>query len=183
MTYTVRGLPRAADAISASNATCCTPACGDSDCTTSIFIRRTFSPIQNATSVSAPASPDANTTRAAGFVLYSARNFAASPDTPAAFHCSTGANATDCAALALAGGACPAAHCALAPSDPTTAIVATTKKVQACLQIFNRVILSGVRTSAEADVRTKSKDPFFTKYCCIAKANPKILSVFSVPPW
>src|SRR5271165_6723288 len=92
MTYTVCGLLCAPDTISASNATCCNPGCEDSDWARSILIRRAFSPIQKATSVSAPASPVCITTRAAGLLLYSARNLAASPASTAAFHCSTGAN-------------------------------------------------------------------------------------------
>src|SRR5664279_2091603 len=60
-------------------------------------------------------------TRAAGFALYSAPNFAASPASTAAFHCSTGAN------VAAAGGAFFAACCPLAASAAESTAKVTIK--------------------------------------------------------
>src|ERR1035438_820697 len=48
-------------------------------------------------------------TGAAGFDLYSAANFAASPDSTAALHCSTGANGTVLAGAAFFAACCPLA--------------------------------------------------------------------------
>ena len=90
------------------------PGCGDSDFARSIFIRRTFSAVQKATSVSAPASPSASQSVPPGWCCKARAADCVSLTSTAAFHCSSGANiATFCAGFA-------AACCALAvPPRPT----------------------------------------------------------------
>ena len=67
-------------------------------------MRRAFSPVQNAASVSAPPSPAGLATRAGGLLLYSAFSAVMFPAATAAFHCCSGANApaapTFCAHIA-----------------------------------------------------------------------------------
>src|SRR6516162_9613687 len=70
-------------------------------------MRLAFKPSQNFTSASAFVSPVGRITRAAGLLLYRARNLAASPASTAAFHWSTGTKLV----VAGCGGAWPAAHC------------------------------------------------------------------------